>query len=177
MHDFILWYARDQSNLKFRRLYKDKSTLSDVGGQFGLVETDDFLVRASTTSDRIAPSAGGARSVKLFSHDNLTSDGFSANSSGSFDYQGKSFRPAGGDRNDRHWKTVPVGLTRMARAQRLLAIGNTLRQKRYLADFPVSPLTEHWDEPVAKLLSRAWLTLNSTPELIGLSVSMTSGRD
>jgi adenine-specific DNA-methyltransferase len=34
----------------------------------------------------------------------------------------------------------------MKRATRLLAVGNTLRQKRYLSDFPVSPMTEHWDD-------------------------------
>ncbi len=147
VHDYLLWHAKDQSSLKFRRLYKPKSTLDRESGQFNLAEDAHSLVaRRATMADRASTKTD--RATRLLSHDNLTSDGFSPNSSGGFVFEGSTYRPARGSRNDRHWKTAPVGLTRMARSGRLLAIGRTLRQKRYLADFPVSPVSDHWSDTV-----------------------------
>ncbi|WP_244471884.1 site-specific DNA-methyltransferase [Rhizobium phaseoli] len=148
IHDFILWYSRSKPKLKFRRMYREKSTLAGEGGQFNLIEDrSSFVSRSASDADKATATAMN-RDHMLFSHDNLTSDGYSPNSSGRYLFQGQEFKPAGGTRNDRHWKTIPTGLDRLTRAGRLMAVGKTLRQKRYLADFPVSPISDHWADTV-----------------------------
>ena len=145
VHDYLLWMAKDRKLCKFRSLYKFKSTLLEAGGQFGLVENrHDLTIRSASKQERSGSKLD--LSEVLLSHDNLTSDGFSKSSSEPQSFRGRSFPVASGDRRDRHWKTPPMGLQRMERANRLLAVGNTLRQKRYLSDLPISPITEHWDD-------------------------------
>jgi adenine-specific DNA-methyltransferase len=111
----------------------------------------------------------------LLSHDNLTSDGFSPNSSGPYSFRGLQFRPAGGDRTDRHWKTPPAGLLRLDRAGRLLAVGRTLRQKRYLADFPVSPIADHWaDTVISGFADPKTYIVQTTPKVVERCILMAT---
>jgi adenine-specific DNA-methyltransferase len=57
-----------------------------------------------------------------------------------FDFNGKAFSPG-----TRTFSTNERGLTRLRKAGRLLAIGNTLRFKRYLNDFSVMARNNIWD--------------------------------
>jgi len=146
VHDFILWYARDKSRVRFHQLFIQKllDELGDVQG--AMVESPDGNeVRALSTDERANPRLI-PEGWKLFFHDNLTSTGHSPNSSGPYTFKGKEYWPGSRKRTDRHWKTPPAGLDRLAAQNRLIAIGDTLRQKRYLTDFPFSPLGDHWDD-------------------------------
>ena len=148
IHDYILWYSKALPNLKFRTCFTEKTTLDGAASQFNLVEDQhSFSVRPATQGDRGTLSAFD-KDLKLLSHDNLTSDGFSESSSGPISFKGGEYRVASGQRIDRHWKTTPTGLRRMDRSNRLMAVGKTLRQKRYLADFAISPMSEYWDDTV-----------------------------
>ncbi|PPD10040.1 MAG: site-specific DNA-methyltransferase [Methylocystis sp.] len=175
VHDFLLWYARKYEHLKFRQQYKDKSTLGNEGGQFNLVEERaSFAVRPASDTDKAAATAHD-REIMLLSHDNLTSDGFSSNSSGPFTFQGMAYNPAQGKRTDRHWKTIPAGLDRMVRSGRIMAVGKTLRQKRYLADFPVSPLSDHWaDTVVSGFADPKVYVVQTSPKVIERCILMTT---
>jgi adenine-specific DNA-methyltransferase len=150
VHDFILWYARDRERVRFHQLFREKR-FEDAGEASGAwVEAPDGrrarpLSAAEREDPRLIPS-----DWKLFFHDNLTSEGHSATSSGPYVFQGREYWPGVGRRTDRHWKTPPGGLDRLAVANRLLAVGDTLRQKRYFNDyfndFPFSPLGDHWED-------------------------------
>jgi hypothetical protein len=47
-----------------------------------------------------------------------------------------------------YWKTGEQGIDRLKKADRLLALGNTLEYVRYLSDFPVFPMVNVWDDTV-----------------------------
>ena len=175
IHDFLLWYAKSYENLKFRQQYKEKSTLDGESGQFNFVEDRvSFRVRTANVEDKLVATVTN-REQMLLSHDNLTSDGFSANSSGPQEFEGVSYNPAQGMRTDRHWKTGPIGLTRMVRAGRVMAIGRTLRQKRYLADFPVSPLSDHWaDTVVSGFADPKVYVVQTSPKVVQRCILMTT---
>jgi len=146
VHDFILWYARDKEKVRYRQLFREKK-IEDAGDASGAwVEALDGhaarpLSAAEREDPRLIPS-----DWKLFFHDNLTSEGHSPNSSVPYVFQRREYWPGVGRRTDRHWKTPPDGLDRLAAANRLLAVGDTLRQKRYFTDFPFSPLGDHWED-------------------------------
>ncbi len=146
VHDFVLWYARDHDRVKFRQLFSPKriEQMGDVSG--ALIESPDGKEQRSLTpEERIDPRVVPA-GWRLFFHDNLTSEGHSPSSSGPFEFEGREYWPGIGKRTDRHWKTTPSGLGRLVSVNRLMAVGETLRQKRYFLDFPFSPLADHWDD-------------------------------
>ena len=59
-----------------------------------------------------------------------------------FVWEGRVYLPS----PNRHWSVTADGLANLARAGRLLGIGNTLRFVNYLADYPVTPYTNLWTD-------------------------------
>jgi adenine-specific DNA-methyltransferase len=146
VHDFILWYARDKPSIKYRDLLVEKSLSGLLEVQGAMVENPKTGEMRSVTSGERDESADLPQGWVLFQHDNLTSTGPSANSSGLISFQGAEFWPGSGGRTDRHWKTIPEGIYRLGKCNRLLALGSSLRQKRYATDYPVTPLGDHWND-------------------------------
>jgi adenine-specific DNA-methyltransferase len=137
--DYLLWYARDRTQVRYRQLYLPKT--QETFGSY------KYLVNPKTLE------------VRPFSHErreDLKSipDGFKiAQLSFAVSQQaGKSeerYYVFGGVRYDcganRHWKTKnPEGLDRLAAANRLVGLGSQLNYTRYLDDFPATPLTNLW---------------------------------
>ena len=82
--------------------------------------------------------------LSIFSHDNITSQR-PAQGEGvrEFSYEGKTFHV-----NKGTFKTDTGGLTRLARARRMIFIGNTLRYGRFLAGFSIFPHSNLWTDTV-----------------------------
>jgi adenine-specific DNA-methyltransferase len=135
--DFVLWYAKDISQAKYRQLYHLKRVGGEGASQYNLVQERDGLRRPATKTELI----GQPEDLKFFSHDNMTSQ----KPPGDFPVaiNGRSIRPGRG-----YWKTGEIGMHRLTRGDRLLLIGNTLRYIRFLNDFPVYPVSNAWDDTI-----------------------------
>jgi adenine-specific DNA-methyltransferase len=135
--DYVVWYARDISAVKYRQPYIRKAATGEGGGQYRWIEDASFQPRSLTTSESDDVEKlveGGAR---LLRPDNLVSAGYSAALSAPIDYNGRSFDlPA-----NSHWKTTTSGLKSLVKASRVIPIGKRLYYKRYIDDFGVFPLT------------------------------------
>ncbi|MGQ3685020.1 MAG: site-specific DNA-methyltransferase [Candidatus Loosdrechtia sp.] len=59
-----------------------------------------------------------------------------------FTFGGKEYLP----RLGYHWSTSVEGLERLSKARRIHLVGNNLRYKRYLKDFPLTEITHIWDD-------------------------------
>ncbi|MFZ3115934.1 MAG: site-specific DNA-methyltransferase, partial [Syntrophales bacterium] len=114
--DYIIWYSKCKDTLKYRQLYAHKN---DTG-----------------TSDqyRLVDDEGNYQSVSI------ESNGYSETFHYPVDLYGKRYSPAA----TRHWSTTETGIHRAARAQRVLATERKIRFKKYLEDFPVSPIANIW---------------------------------
>ena len=136
--DFVLWFARDIEHLKFRPQYFKRIASDDFNYRFEFSE--DGRVRPLTSSEMEGvdnlPS-----SMRLAAANPLTSQ--SASTTTVFDYlfRGQNFKPGKGG-----WKTNIQGMTRLAKASRLLGIGKTLRFVRPFADFDVQSHNDIWDD-------------------------------
>ena len=143
VNDFLVWYARDKTKTKYRQIFYPK-TLGEKGTtQYVWYEhpsrTSGHRRITNTELDNpsIIPSEG-----KVFACDNLTSMG-AASSAQPYEFDGQTFRPS----PNAHWKpTYPQGMKQLELAQRFVPIGNSLMYKRYLDDFPVSPVTNIWTD-------------------------------
>lgn len=135
--DYLLWYGKDSSAVKYRQLYREKQLGGLGGGQYTWVELPDGTRRVGTDAELIDDSN------MVFSHDQLTSQSAGETTIFPVEVDGVMYLPAKGG-----WKTNKVGMDRLMAANRLLGVGKTLRYVRYFDDFPAFPLNNLWDDTV-----------------------------
>ncbi|MCB0989732.1 MAG: site-specific DNA-methyltransferase [Acidimicrobiales bacterium] len=139
VHSYVLWYAYDRSSLKYRQLYDDKS-LDTGSGAYDMVQLIDGSVRRLESAERTDPALI-PRGGRVYTADNMTSQ--SQRSDGQFPV-------TVGDTTvtlrTGYWKTNREGMQRLALADRLIARSNSIRYRRFLDDFPVSPIHNVWTD-------------------------------
>ena len=141
-YDYICWYAKDLSKIKYHQLHISKLETSAFVGQDLWIELKDGTRRRLTeveTSDLVKAENGG----RVFRHKLAEGAGASGNTE-PFEFERRSFRPKEG----KHWSTTPKGMANLAKAKRFIVMGNSLRYVNYLADFPVTPITTIWPDTV-----------------------------
>jgi len=85
--NYLLWYAKQKSNLKFRSLFRRRGFEDDVGGRFtrALLRGGARHVLTSEERDNVQNLPEGAR---IYRHDNLTSQTGGEKSSYAVEFQG-----------------------------------------------------------------------------------------
>lgn len=131
--DFLLWYARDRSEVKYRQLFVEKAAEDAAYSWVELANGDRRRIRG----DEVASE--GARAFTL---GDLTSMGYAEAGSYPFEFLGKIYRPG----PTRHWTTTREGMRRLAFANRIVASAGSLRYVRYLDEFPLHPLDNVWTD-------------------------------
>ncbi len=135
--DYVLWYARDFSQIKFRQLFRDKDAGKSFEAVFRHVEMPDGTRRPLTREEaqtRVMPD--GAR---LYSLGDTTAQ--NDNQMYAFEFEGQVFRV-----RKRGWRTTEAGMRRLAERGRLVAVGDGLRFVQFATDFSVSPINNFWDD-------------------------------
>src|SRR5215475_5885253 len=137
--DYLVWYAKDLNVVKYRQLYRTKAVGGVGGGQYTWVEDESGVRRRATTTELQDPES------RIFRADQLTSQTTRVGQTTVFPVVvgEQTFLPGTGG-----WKTNREGMRRLASAQRLIPIGNTLSYVRYLDDFAAFPLNNIWDDTV-----------------------------
>ena len=156
-YDVILWYAKDveSAKSKYQQLYVPRDDAKET--QYRWIEKSDGTVTQLTPGQLKgdSPVPPGRR----FLDDNLTSQDESSDSF-SIEFAGRVYEsPAG-----RHWSTGKDGIDRLISLNRLVAVGNWLKYKRYIDDMPVRPLTDQWQDTVMSTFSREKVYAVQTPE-------------
>lgn len=168
-NDFLLWYARDRTSVKYRQLYRQKAGASDPDSAYSRVELPDGTKRTMTTEERADPTLL-PRGGRVYRLDNLTAQGFRPATTTDFEFQGRRYHPG----HERHWKVTPEGLSRLASLNRLEATTG-LYYVRYLDDFPVTPLANDWDDTgIAGFASDKLYVVQTNEKVIQRCVLMTT---
>ena len=128
--DYLVWYARDHTQLKYRQLSSEKQAGEEGATKYRPVEEIAALKDSKFGGTRLATSA------------DLTSQGASLNSEQAFTFADKVWQPPTG----LHWKTTVQGMQRLGLAGRVMVEGNSIRYVRFLDDFPVYPINNVWDD-------------------------------
>ena len=157
--DYLVWYARDKEGVKFRRIFLKKEP-----GEIGATQYRYVLTGNGKFKQLSRAELAEADPDKVFTHDNLTSQG---NPLVEFRYNGRIYK-------DRY-KTNPEGLAQLAKAGRLLAIGNTLRYVRYLRDSPYTPINQFWhDTGISGFEEEKHYVVQTSPDVIARCILMTT---
>ena len=138
--DYLLWFARDKSSLKFRRPFAEKGADFSAGGQYSKLQMQDYS-RTSMTKEERSDRSKIRADARIYRHDTLTSQSGGETTKLEFFDQGRTFHSGRG-----FWKTNVTGMTRLARSMRLGHARNSLSYIRFIDDFPVTPIGNLWTD-------------------------------
>ena len=143
--DYLLWYAKDKSSMKFNRLYEKFQSLSEIidhMSSYAMVELPNGQERSLTSEERTNPdllptNAKLFRRMTLFSqHESKTGR------SEPFHWNGVEFRVP----HDSQWRVSHEGLESLAEQGRLVSQGDgaSLMWKNYDYEIPGKQINNHW---------------------------------
>jgi adenine-specific DNA-methyltransferase len=137
--DYIVWYARQKSEIRYNRLFSPTKTEADshwnrilsLNGEKQTISAEQVKNHSLLPSD-----------VELYQLSAMYPAGAFATGIYNFEAFGNVYSPPQG----RSWKTPVHGMRRLLQAERLepYSSGSTLRYVLKLADYPVSPIVNIW---------------------------------
>ena len=135
--DYLVWYAKDKSKIKFKRLFRSR----EIGRNtpFTNVELRDGTDRKMTEEELSDPTSlpSGARAYRLT---DLLASGYTESCHYEFEMDGEKYYPPG--RNS--WKTTPGGMMKLVSAGRIRCQGTIPNYVFYANDYPVMQITNQW---------------------------------
>jgi adenine-specific DNA-methyltransferase len=150
--DYVIWYAKDRTRLKYRPLLR----LKEFGGEgvsgYRLVQMPNGSDRPMTAEEKagITPLPSGNRA---FGIGDLTSQrqgrpsGEGSAMAFPIKLHGREFRPSG----TRGWSTTQIGIERLAKAGRISTTASGgIGYVRFFDDFRAFPLTNIWSDTVGQ---------------------------
>ena len=138
-NDYILWYAKKVSDLKFRASLETVRR-SATEGQYQWI-TDKLGHSRGLTAEEKRGEAEIPSGGVLYQPTSLTSQGASAKAC-SVTFQGGTYSIP----ENQHWKTTADGLERLNRCSRIHTAKNSLRYVRLADDYPVRMRTNTWTD-------------------------------
>ncbi|HQT00884.1 MAG TPA: DNA methyltransferase [Thiobacillus sp.] len=139
MSDFLVWYARDISKIKYRHMYRE--TTPDPKGRWtGIRDTHLNLRRLD--KERKAELRRGQVPDAIFGTVSQWAPSYSETNNFVFSFEGKGFEPTSGQ----CWVTSAEKMERLKRANRLFVEGAFPRFVIFHKDFEFAKLTSPWDD-------------------------------
>lgn len=138
-NDYVLWYGKEISKLKFRPSV-ERVERTATRGQYQWITNRVGRYRGLTSQEKQGET-NVPSGMFLYQPTSLTSQGATPGTQ-AFEYQGRQFSIPG----NQHWKTTADGLERLARASRIHRAANSLRYVRFADDYPVRRRTNTWTD-------------------------------
>lgn len=148
--DYLLWYAKDKSTLKYRQLFEPLSRPEKIEhmSSYAMVELADGSTRLLTAEERRDPDAHLPEDARLYQRMPLASPGVSTTGrSEPHEWNGTSYPCPPGEQ----WRVSPDGMNRLNELKRLDAAGKegTLRWKQYEREVPGRRINNLWGKNMA----------------------------
>lgn len=175
--DYLIWFAKDKAEAK--KTFHQPTSTKRVGrggsGQYTLVEPRDGSTppRPMTETELEDPGTV-SKDLRVLAHDTLYSQGAASDPDERFfRWNNRVFECP----PNTHWKpgVKSGGMQRLADANRLMLVGNTLRYKRYFEDFPVVEIDAVWnDTAISGFGRKKQYVVETNPKVIERCVLMTT---
>ena len=133
--DYLVWYAKDETGLKFHPIFTEKQLGGDGGSKYRSVQLPDGRIATATEAALDERAVGG----RVFRLDTITSQ----RPGGQYpiDLNGQPFNPEPG-----YWKPSQAGFARLIRASRVRLEGKRPAYVRYFDDFTGYRITNVWND-------------------------------
>ena len=169
LYDLILWYARNKSVYKFRKLW-NRRTDRQLATAYGYLHFEDGSYRALSQSEKNNPSTIPAK-AKRFRPNRIDSQTGGKSSRFTFRFEGRDVFPphTGG------WRSTELGFARLARASRLIHRGRAPQYRLCDEDNPVNQLANIWtDTTYVTFGSDKKYVVETNPKVIQRCILMTT---
>jgi len=165
--DSVVWFAKARDSLKYRQLYRDRSSISSFSTSFGWASFSDGSQRKLTKEEAMSISSVPGE-PRVFSLSDLT--GQNDNQTYDLDINSTTFKAG-----KRGWRTTRLGMERLLFASRISTAGRQPRYINFADDFSVTPLSNNWVDTGAAGFSD-WKTyvVQTNTKVIERCIQMTS---
>ena len=147
--NYLLWYAKDRSRTKFRRLYKRLQPWKMGATRYKRVRLPDLTERGVTSAELRGQEPLPPR-AQIYHDQGLTSRTGSATTQFTVSFRKNQYRPTAGG-----WRTSEMGMHRVIRADRVLTTRNSIRYRKYFDDFPAIGIDNLWADVSGGIASRS----------------------
>jgi adenine-specific DNA-methyltransferase len=151
INDFILWYAKQKANIKFRPMFAPKpSPFADENSKYDQVQLPDYTRRAMTADEKAGRKDldHGGKPFRLSGIDSQTG---TENTRFSVQFQGDIFYPSG----TRGWSTSKDGMNRLIFANRVKKSTRIINYVRFFEDHPAQMIHNVWMDIGGAVQSRS----------------------
>jgi adenine-specific DNA-methyltransferase len=166
--DYLLWYCKDSSKIKYRRLYTPKDLREGVGERYSRVELPDGSIRP-LTDEEAQDSTTLPIGSRIFLGGPLTSQTASDSTTFDFEFEGHPVKLRKGG-----WKTNRKGMNRLIRAGRLLGTRDFANYKICFDDFPAVSIGNLWADTMGTAEQNKVYVVQTTTKVIQRCVLMTT---
>jgi len=165
--DFLLWYAKDRSCLKYRPLTVARGLLADHL-DFDRVLEPDGTSRKLAADERLEPNrlADGAR---VYKRDNPTSQGYSRTKTVPLELGGATYECP----PNRHWMLRVDGMQHLWDVGRLEPSGESIWYRRFWNDAGARPISNIWTDTSSSFARRKFV-VQTIPKIVERCVAMTT---
>ena len=165
--DYLLWYAKDKSKVKYRQVFSTKAYGGDGASQYTWVEAPNGFRRKINAQDDVADLV--SKGWRIFGSDNLTSSSGVDTTRYPVNFEGQTFTPHPGV-----WKTGAAGMPKIQKSDRLILSGKTLWYVRYIDDFPARPISNLWEDTVSSFMADKVYVVQTNLKIIERCMHMTT---
>ncbi len=174
VQDYILWYAKDKTQYKFRKL-----SIPKIFGESG---SDAYKMIELETGERITIKEYENRSGEQFKYEkrpknskvfrlgDLTSQTGADSIRYPIQFNGKVYLPS----TTRGWRTHKAGMDKVIAANRVMASANTLSYVLYFEDYPYLDLNSLWTDTSSSVGSEKLYVVQSAIKPIQRCILMTT---
>ena len=171
--DYLLWYAKEASQAKYRQLYEPltrKQVIEQMNWD-AMIELDDGTCRPLSRAERTAPDENLPPGSRLFQRAMLTSqEESSTGRSEPHEIGGRTYICP----SNQHWRVSPAGLDRLGEIGRLDISGKhkRLAWKHYEDEIPGKRLNNVWAD-LARPVDKRYVVQTAT-KILQRCILMTS---
>ncbi len=167
--DYLLWYARDAEQIKYRPIFVQKDLEEGAGARFARIEMPNGWPRPITDEEREHPESLPIGS-RAWRGDPLTSETGSESTQFDFELDGSLVkRPRKGG-----WKTNSAGIERLQKAERLIKTKEFVNYKRYFHDFAASALGNLWADTMGTAEQDKVYVVQTTTKVVQRCMLLTT---
>ena len=147
--NYLLWYAKDRTRTKFRRLYKRLEPWKKGATRYKHVRLPDLTERRVTPAE-IRGSEALPSQARIFRDQGLTSRTGSTTTRFAVTFRSREYLPPVGG-----WRTSEIGMWRVLRSDRVLETGRNISYRKYFDDFSAIRLDNLWADVSGGITSRS----------------------
>lgn len=170
-NDFLIWYARDKTAVKYNQLYKDKVVGGEGAEEYKYLYDPRKKTIRSMTSDELKDPRQIPEGFKVCRYGPLTSQGATKDGGQEIIVDGKPFTPG----PNHHWKIALEGMKKLVKEGVIFPRGKQLSYPLLLEYNPLLALNNTWDDTKWGFdAAQKSYVVETNPKVIERCIAMTT---